>query len=226
MAEFPIRGLTLDLDDTLWPVQVTIERAERALHAWLGEHAPKTAQLDAEARRAIRAQVVQAHPQWHHDLSRMRLETLRAMLLHAGEDAARAEAAFEVFLAARQQVELFADVLPALQRLAARYPVWALTNGNADVHRIGLSTYFAGTVSARDAGAMKPDRGIFLKACEAIGFEPHAVLHVGDDWAMDVEGARRAGLQAAWVDRLEREAPDADAWRVSNLLALCDQLGC
>ena len=37
-----IQAISLDLDDTLWPVWPTIERAERALHDWLQRHAPRS----------------------------------------------------------------------------------------------------------------------------------------------------------------------------------------
>ena len=35
-----ISAISLDLDDTLWPVWPAIERAERVLHAWLVKEAP------------------------------------------------------------------------------------------------------------------------------------------------------------------------------------------
>ena len=44
-----IKAITLDLDDTLWPIWPTIERAEKALHDWLSEHAPMTCALFATA---------------------------------------------------------------------------------------------------------------------------------------------------------------------------------
>ena len=40
-----IRAITLDLDDTLWPVWPTIHRAEQVLSDWLMQHAPATAAL-------------------------------------------------------------------------------------------------------------------------------------------------------------------------------------
>ena len=51
-----IKAITLDLDDTLWPIWPTIERAEKALHDWLAEHAPMAAALFANpaALREIR----------------------------------------------------------------------------------------------------------------------------------------------------------------------------
>ena len=52
-----IKAITLDLDDTLWPIWPMIERAEKRLHAWLAEHAPATAVLlsDPHMRREVRA---------------------------------------------------------------------------------------------------------------------------------------------------------------------------
>jgi putative hydrolase of the HAD superfamily len=40
-----IEAITLDLDDTLWPVAPTIAGAEQDLFDWLCAHAPKTADL-------------------------------------------------------------------------------------------------------------------------------------------------------------------------------------
>ena len=42
---FAVRAITLDLDDTIWPIAPVIVRAENALGAWLREHAPRTAEL-------------------------------------------------------------------------------------------------------------------------------------------------------------------------------------
>ena len=51
-----IKAITLDLDDTLWPVWPAIEKAEQALLDWLARHAPQTAALQAQpaARHEIR----------------------------------------------------------------------------------------------------------------------------------------------------------------------------
>ena len=205
-----IKALTLDLDDTLWPVWPAIKRAEIELHAWLAQHAAATARrFDVAALRALREAIGVEHPQWCHDFTRLRRESLRRALTLAGDNAALAEPAFEVFFAARNRVELFDDALPALQALALRWPIVALTNGNADLHSIGLSHYFTATVSARDVGVGKPDARIFHEACRRLGALPHEVLHVGDDWALDVVGAHGAGLRSAWVRREGDALPPA-----------------
>ena len=197
-----IKALTLDLDDTLWPVWPAIQRAEAELHAWLALHAAATARrFDVKALRELREAVGAAHPEWGHDFTRMRRESLLRALTLSGDDAALAAPAFDVFFAARNRVELFDDALPALEVLARRWPIVALTNGNADLHSIGLARYFTATVSAREFGVGKPDPRIFHEACRRVAVRPHEVLHIGDDWALDVAGAHGAGLRSAWVCR-------------------------
>ena len=226
-----VHALTLDLDDTLWPVGPTIARADRQMWGWLAQHAPAThAARNTAALAALRASVARDRPDWAHDMSAMRLETVRRALTAAGDDPALAAPAFEVFFNERQQVTLYDDVLSALARLAARWPLVALSNGNADVRRMpGLAPFFHAAVSARDVGLGKPAPEAFAEACRRAGAMPRRTLHIGDDPALDVDGALAAGLQAAWVQR-----PDALAARrplgtphheVSALDKLADRLG-
>lgn len=198
-----IRGITLDLDDTLWPVGPTILRAEQALQDWLATHAPATATLcrDRGAMRSVREQLNAERPDLAHDFSALRLASIRRVMQMAGDDEALAPAAFEVFFAQRQQVDLFEDALPALRFLSERWPVVALSNGNADVHRVGIGRFFHGSVSAREVGVGKPDARIFLAGAAALGCAPEQVLHIGDDAALDVGGALAVGMQTAWVQR-------------------------
>jgi HAD superfamily hydrolase (TIGR01549 family) len=197
-----LRAITLDLDDTLWPVGPTLVAAERVLTDWLQANAPRTgARTDADARAAIRRGLLDRHPERAHDMSFLRREGLRIAMTQAGDDPALADEAFAVFLAARQRVTLFEDVVPVLERWASRYRLIAVSNGNADVGQVGLGGYFAGAVSAHELGCAKPDPRMFHEACRLAGAEPAEVLHVGDDPHLDVIGARRAGLHAAWIRR-------------------------
>jgi len=225
-----ITALTLDLDDTLWPVRPTLVAAEKVLADWLNARAPATAQgMPPPAMLALRAEVAEAHPQWAHDLTAIRLETIRRALDKHGDDPALAELAFEVFFEARHAVTLYDDVLPGLERLAARYRLIALSNGNAEVRRIGLERFFAGSVSARQHGVAKPAPSIFLTACAAAGAAPHQVLHLGDDLHADVAGALAAGLHAGWICRPDgahaKADPPVGAHRFATLLDVASALG-
>ncbi len=227
-----IKAITLDLDDTLWPIWPTIERAEHALHQWLAVHAPATASGGVGALRHWRNRLAAEQPDWAHDMSRLRLEAIRGALREAGDDPALAEPAFEAFFAARQKVDCYADVAPALQRLASRWPILALTNGNADLQRVGLARWFsAGQLGAREFGVGKPERRFFDAACARLGQPAGAVLHVGDDALLDIAGARAAGLRTAWVRRpglaaaeVHADPPQPD-WEGANLSLLADWLG-
>jgi len=230
MNSVAVRALTLDLDDTLWPIGPAIARAEATLHGWLRQEAPMTAQrFDVPALRALRDAVSGEAPAIAHDFSAVRRESLRRALAAAGDDAALADAAFDVFFAARHdELELYPEVADALARLAARFPLFALSNGNADIGRTAAGPWFRGALSAREFGIGKPDPRIFHEACRRLGCAPGEVLHVGDDLVLDVHGARSAGLQATWLRRPPCEPADgiADIATVACLATLADTLGC
>lgn len=198
-----IRAITLDLDDTLWPIWPVIARAEQALQDWLRPLAPRTAAVlaIAEQRLALRQEIQRLRPDIGHDLGTLRREIIRQILHRSNEDAALVEPAYEVFYAERLKVELFDDARPALVWLAARFPLVAVSNGNADVQRVGLGEFFKGVLSAQEFGVGKPDPRIFHAAAAAAGVQPHEVLHVGDDAALDVLGGLNAGMQTVWVNR-------------------------
>ena len=225
-----VTTITLDLDDTLWPVRPPLVAAEKVLAEWLRTHAPSTSRgMLPGAMLVLRAEVAAEHPQWAHDMSAIRLETIRRALRRHGDDPALADVAFEAFFEARHAVTFYDDVLPGLERLASRYRLVAVSNGNAEVSRIGLDRFFSSSVSARLHGVAKPDPSIFLAACAAAGASPSQVLHLGDDLAADVEGALAAGLQAGWICRPDGAhagaEPRAGAHRFANLIEVAQALG-
>lgn len=198
----PIRALTLDLDDTLWPVLPALQRADQAVDAWLRQHHPDVARAwPIAAMRELRNQVAAERLDLAHDFTSQRQLTMQHAFAACGIAAAPIEALWEIYFAARNSVELYPDSLPALQRITARWPLASLTNGNADLQRIGIHTHFAHHICARDSGVAKPDPRIFLAAAELLGVAPDQILHVGDDPEMDVVGARDAGLRTAWINR-------------------------
>jgi FMN hydrolase / 5-amino-6-(5-phospho-D-ribitylamino)uracil phosphatase len=220
-----IKAISLDLDDTLWPILPTIQSAEKVLHQWMVDHAPMAAALfsNPAALHDIRNHMAASRPDLKNDLSAVRRESIRLALYRAGENPLLAEEAFEVFSAERQRVTLFDDVKPSLQFLAARFPLVAISNGNADLERVGLHTYFRANISAREFGVGKPDPRIFHAAAGAVNLTPENVLHVGDDATLDALGAINAGMQAAWVNRLKHTWPHALKAHVTldDLTQLC-----
>jgi FMN hydrolase / 5-amino-6-(5-phospho-D-ribitylamino)uracil phosphatase len=223
-----IKAISLDLDDTLWPIWPVIERAEKALLNWLCQHAPMTAAMFAsptalrEIREYMAEVLLKKTPGMRHDLGAIRLESIRLALHRANENTLLADAAYEVFFAERNRVVLYDDALPALKALSERFPLVALSNGNARLDMIGLHGYFRASLSAKEFGASKPDARIFVAAAGALDVLPHEVLHIGDDAALDVRGALNAGMQAVWLNREEKLWPYDDSTPTVEVISLAD----
>lgn len=225
-----IRAICFDLDNTLWDVWPVIRRAEQAMYDFLALHYPQAVtSMSIETMRDNRARVALDYPHMAHDFSFLRRQALREQASACGCPETMAEEAFEVFLHVRNQVELYAEVRPALRLLCRRYRLFTASNGNADLGRIGIGHFFERTVAARDVGALKPDAAVFHKVIEGTGLTPAEVLFVGDDPELDVEGARRVGMQPVWMDR------EGAAWppglvppphTITSLNDLVDLLGC
>lgn len=224
-----VRAVCLDLDDTLWDLGPVIGRAEQAVHDWFAAHYPRIAwRFDIEATRRVRRQVEEALPGHGHNLPLLRRTTFARMAREAGYPEDIAEAAFREFQRVRNQLTPFADVRPALERLARRGPVVALTNGTADLAAIGLGDYFTAVFMASDIGAAKPDARAFRAVCAALGLEPAAVLHAGDHPHNDVDAARAVGMPAVWMDRGLHAWPRGLARPehvVADMAALADLVG-
>jgi 2-haloalkanoic acid dehalogenase type II len=207
-----IRAITLDLDDTLWPVAPAIERAERRAHERLAEHAPRVAaEWPPERLRELRLSLYEARPDLRHDYLLLRRLALEQAFAQSGSERRRRDSiigeTLEAFMAARNEVELYPEVTACLERLSRRFPLASVTNGNADLSRIGLDHLFRATVSAHVHGTGKPDPRIFHIACRELGCAPQEVVHLGDDAELDVRGARAAGMHAVWINRA------GNAWR-------------
>ena len=203
-----IRTITLDLDDTLWEIAPVIRRAETRLREWLAERYPRIVDMhQPEDIVELRARVLAEFEEQSHDLTFIRQQVLARMGVAAGYGDGFVEEAFAIFDTERNTVELFPDVRPALESLAGRYTLVAVTNGNAKLERIGIDHLFDAVVSARTAGAAKPARPIFDAAVNAGGAAAHETLHVGDHPEFDVHGARIAGLRTAWLNRNGHQWP-------------------
>jgi len=204
-----IRTITLDLDDTLWAIHPVIERAEQALHDWLSAEYPRIGEMfSTEDIVELREAVIAEHWERNHDFTFLRRIVLARLGVAAGYGDGLVDDAMAVFSAMRNDVEVFPEVRPTLLALREEYCVIAVTNGNADVDRIGISDLFQEVISASSAGAAKPNRKIFETAVEAGGASAEQTLHVGDHPEVDVAGASEAGLKSVWVNRHGHDWPD------------------
>ena len=203
-------AITLDLDDTLWPVQPALDRADQATDAWLREHYPRVAATwPIEALQALRLQIAGERTDLAHDISAQRRLSFQHVFAASGVADGPIDVLWEIYFAARNQVNLYGESAATLARMARRFPLASLTNGNADLQRVGIEAYFASHICARDVGCAKPDHRIFLAAATQLGVSPRDILHAGDDPLRDIVGARTAGLRTAWINR------DGATWPVA-----------
>ncbi len=203
-----LRAICFDLDNTLWHVDPVIARAEARLELWLREHYPRIPERWSIAQlREARVALAASDARRAHDFTWLRTESMARLAREVGYPETMAEEAYAAFHGWRNEVEAFPDVVPALRLLGARYRLATLSNGNADLARIGLAGHFSVSLAAGALGFAKPDRRAFLAVAEAIGCEPAELLYVGDDPEIDVEGARLAGLRTAWINRFAKAWP-------------------
>jgi FMN hydrolase / 5-amino-6-(5-phospho-D-ribitylamino)uracil phosphatase len=224
-----VRAVAFDLDNTLWDIAPVIERAEARLHAWLHEHCPRIPERVSLAdMRAAREALAREEPHNAHDFTYLRVTALARHARECGYEEEVAHRAFEVFFAARNELDLFADVRPALERLRSRYQLATFSNGNADLARVGLAEFFAVSLNARQVGVGKPHPRCFERIAEELRVAPGEIVYVGDDPLLDVEASRAAGLRSAWVNRFDQQWPNTLApadFVVTNCTQLAELLG-
>lgn len=140
----------------------------------------------------------------------------------------------------RSSWHVFPDVLPVVEQLrAAGLRLGVISNwvwgGPELLHDVELARHFDGVVISARVGFQKPDPGIFGHALELLDVAPEQAIHVGDSYAADVVGARRAGITPVLIERrvgdaarIVGEGPhgaDDDVSRISDLFGLLELLG-
>ena len=203
-----LSALTFDLDDTLWDNRPVLMAAEQTVYDWLCLHYPRIKlHYSLEDMWGLRLELLQQNPELRHDVTAPRKNSLRIVAQTSAYDDSLVEPAFAVFLDARHRVTLYSDVEPALRRLrSAGYCLGTLTNGNADVGRLGLGQLFDFSLSAASTGKAKPHPRMFEEACRRAHVCAVELAHIVDGPGTDVAGAQNAGVTAIWMNRQSQSA--------------------
>jgi len=152
---------------------------------------------------------------------RQRLRNIFRQPFHKRE----ADALFEQYLGLYEDSwELFADVIPCLDRLAP-LDLGIISNGNTSQQRqkledLGIIDRFDTIVVSEDIGISKPDSQIFLHACKAANQTPSDCFYVGDKLETDALAAGKAGLTGIWLNRYDQNYDQNDVREISTLDAL------
>ena len=228
-----IKALSFDLDDTLYDNHPVIRRVENEMALWLHQHHPISSQLSSQQWKELKFQLAETHPELKHDVTIWRKTQIEQGLKQLGYDNLKAKEASEDgikhALWLRNQVDVPLESHQTLQALKEKFPLIAITNGNVDVHEIGLGQYFDLVLKAGPDGRSKPHQDMFLAASHHLGLPQEQILHVGDHLISDVSGAKKCGFSTCWINtsispitehHQARVLPDIEIENVSELLYL------
>ena len=210
MALGAVSAICFDLDNTLWEIEPVLIRAERILADWLEARYPRIPERFSQGEVSdVRAALLREQPHQAHDLSYLRRETIARLGEAVGYKRDMAHEAFALWHAARNELQPYAEVVPALETLKRRFRLATLSNGNADLATIGLAHHFEVSLNAGALGCAKPDPRAYASLAESLTLKPAEILFVGDEPHADVVGPRAAGMQTVWVNRGGVVWPDA-----------------
>jgi len=216
------KAISFDLDDTLYsnyPVMMaTDEKMLAYFSALLSSKSPhvhlsKNTVFDHQFWWPFRQQALKINPNLIHHVGDLRLVTysLGLKALGLNDDAAEqaAKNALHYFEQQRSNFVVPLAVHQLLNVLQKKYPLVAISNGNVDTDKIGISKYFqyrfhAGDLVTKLTGErtqlrQKPHADMFSIACDKLAIAPAQLIHIGDCGRADIKGAINAGCQTAWV---------------------------
>ncbi len=203
-----IKVISFDLDDTLWNGTQVIMHAEKTMLQWMQTNTPRVLEVfPKEALRDKKMQFIRDNPHLRNKISAARQHFLEHIFaeLDYSVPHKKAQACFEAFYEARQQVVLFDDVLGTLDQLKQAYRLIAITNGNADIEKTGLAHAFEFCLQAENFERPKPHQDIFHHALALTDCHAEEVLHVGDHPVHDMQGAFEVGMHTCWLNDGKRQ---------------------
>jgi len=204
-----VAALSFDLDDTLYSNRPIMLNTEKQMLAYFSEHFPQTAEQGDQACRQywrqFRQQALNEQPHLVHDVTALRLQNYKLAIKALGYSDSisqqKAHAAFDYFTHHRSDFTLPIASKNLLEKLALKFPLVAITNGNVNFEKLGLTSFFQQIYNPGNGIKRKPDSEMFHNACHQLQIKPAQLLHVGDCGNSDIVGALNAGCQAAWLNR-------------------------
>jgi putative hydrolase of the HAD superfamily len=120
--------------------------------------------------------------------------------------------------------KVFDDVVMTLDQLASGGIRMAVISNwderlRALLQCLRLHDYFETLVISCEVGFPKPSPVIFDHAASKLGLDPASILHIGDGFEMDYEGARQAGFQALHLRRGTKLLSDHESASLNELVS-------
>jgi putative hydrolase of the HAD superfamily len=212
LGRVKLRAVLLDALGTLLELEPPAPR----LRAELGARGVAIAEAEADAALHVEIAYYRAHHDEAVDVAALAdlRDRCTAVLAGALPEHARGAPDLRGALLASLRFRPYPEVPGVLAALrAAGLRLVVVSNWDVSLHEAlattGLAPLVDGAISSAEAGAAKPATPVFERALAlAGGVEPAAAVHVGDDAAADVAGARAAGIAPVLVLRDGAAGPD------------------
>ncbi|CAD83260.1 predicted hydrolase of the HAD superfamily [Candidatus Blochmanniella floridana] len=199
----PFYAITLDLDNTLYNNYPVIDKVEKELRLFLRKYHPVLRNFKKEDYHIIREKIRLIDPDIYHNVNSWRWKSLERIFLQSGlsehEATLGADNAMEFVLFWRNQINVSLKTDMALSALSSKWPLIAITNGNADSVLYNFKRYFSDILRAGIHGRAKPYTDMYDLASKYFEIPCRYILHIGDDLYTDVQGAMRSGMQSCWI---------------------------
>ncbi|MEK9649664.1 MAG: HAD family hydrolase [Gammaproteobacteria bacterium] len=207
-----IKLITFDLDDTFWDIGPVIIKAEIKTREFIDKNlGKKIVWGNMEEYLAVREGLISNNPAMEYDLTLLRKGMMNYYLdpyfSNPSQKEELVDAAFEFFLEERHKISFYDGVIESLDELSKDFSLGILTNGNADMVKLGIDGYFDFSISSEDVQSAKPNEGHFKKAIEVSSLNPENILHIGDHQLCDMVGGMNAGFNVLWFNKKE------DPWK-------------
>jgi len=234
MPRLSLAAAALDVDAVLFDAGGTLLRLDYAYMracAARRQHAIDDAALargEAAVRREIDARAARTGGPRDRDADRV-AGYFHGVLERAGVARDAALAAAEELAVEHARANLWRVAMPgaaaALAALRARgFRVGVVSNADGRVAALleaaGLAPHLETIVDSHLEGVEKPDPEIFRRALARLGVTADRTAYVGDIFAIDVLGARAAGLSAILIDETGAYA-NIECPRIAALAELC-----
>lgn len=200
-----IEVISFDLDDTLYENEQVIHEAEQAQFDAVCGFIPKAREIGISFWIDLKWQVLKEQPEVRHDVTLWRQAVIEKGLTQQGADpkqvAAWSKDIFAAFYQARSNFEIPSKTHHVLTKLKTKWPIIAVTNGNADIHRLDLAKYFTAYYRAGEKNTKsKPYPDMLNLAASELNVKPQNILHIGDNVKSDIGAANNAKTMSLWYN--------------------------
>ena len=222
----PVRDVLCDLDDTLFDHAYATRCALAKLREFEPGFQAWTLDTFDERHRVVLERLHALVLAGGRTIDTARVERFLTLLDECGVACAhdRAEAAARFYRSTYlEDWRAVPGAVPMLDALAAAdVPVVIVTNNGVaeqklKLERVDLANRISALITSEEVGSCKPERAIFDAALAHAGIGAGDAVMLGDAWATDIEGARRLGIRAVWLNRRNEAAPSQGVRELQSL---------